>query len=157
MKKSLGAIALVSLLAMFSPAGPAPAAAAEVRIGVLMDFSGPLASLSPAIEAGALLAVEHANAAGGLFGGKVVTVRRCGRAALKANTVHLSKAASNFSVPCEPGACGAFLPSALLRTGRDTGGMAAFLRNELVLSLSKGEASVSPVLSEAEGKEHGTR
>jgi len=52
MKKSLGAIALVSLFALFSPAGPAPADAAEVRIGVLMDFSGPLAALSPAIEGG---------------------------------------------------------------------------------------------------------
>ncbi|MCZ6730393.1 MAG: hypothetical protein O7C61_11865, partial [SAR324 cluster bacterium] len=43
----------------------------------------------------------------------------------------------------ETGSAGAFLPSTVLRTGRESGFLAAFLRNELVLSLSKGVANVS--------------
>ena len=51
-------------------------ATAQVKVGILMGFSGPLASLAPAIEAGALLAVDQANAAGGLFGKPIQTVSR---------------------------------------------------------------------------------
>ena len=135
MKKLLGAIALVSLFALFSPAGPAPAAAAEVRIGVLMDFSGPLAALSPAIEAGALLAVEHANAAGGLFGGKVVTVRRDSRANPQ---VALDAAAKLVELDRVPAIVGA------LSSGATTAASSVTIPNQVVMI---SPASTSPALT----------
>jgi ABC-type branched-subunit amino acid transport system substrate-binding protein len=47
-----------------------------LKVGVLMGFTGGLAALAPAIETGALLAVDQANAAGGILGGKVEAVSR---------------------------------------------------------------------------------
>lgn len=54
----------------------APASAAELRVGILMGFTGPLASLAPAIEGGALLAVDQMNAAGGIQGQRVRAISR---------------------------------------------------------------------------------
>lgn len=56
--------------------GASTAFAQNVKLGILMGFSGGLGSLAPAIETGALLAVDHANQAGGPFGARVETVSR---------------------------------------------------------------------------------
>ena len=47
---------------------------APLRLGFLMDYTGDLAEWGPAIEAGVRLAVEHANAAGGVLGQPVEVV-----------------------------------------------------------------------------------
>ncbi|HQZ13677.1 MAG TPA: ABC transporter substrate-binding protein [Devosia sp.] len=52
-----------------------PALAADVKLGILGDLTGPIESLAPPIVAGAQLAFDHVNAQGGLLdGGKIVTV-----------------------------------------------------------------------------------
>lgn len=49
----------------------APALAADVTIGFLGGFTGPIESLTPPIFNGAKLAVEEINAQGGVLGGKL--------------------------------------------------------------------------------------
>ena len=46
------------------------AAMADVKIGFLGGFTGPIESLTPPIEAGAKLAADHVNGQGGLLGGE---------------------------------------------------------------------------------------
>src|SRR5229473_2193704 len=50
-------------------AGPA-SAQEEVKIGGLMDVTGPIANFMPALLASAQLAVDEVNANGGILGGK---------------------------------------------------------------------------------------
>lgn len=65
MKKLLLATAALGMLAT--------SAAAEVKIGILLGFTGPIESLTPAMAAGAELAMSEVNAAGGILGGQTVT------------------------------------------------------------------------------------
>ena len=51
-----------------SSAVPVPAAQAPLKLGMLGVYSGPLGALGAATEHGATLAVQHINAAGGVFG-----------------------------------------------------------------------------------------
>jgi len=53
----------------------APALAADVKVGILGDITGPIESLAPPIVAGAQLAFDEVNAQGGILGGgKIVVV-----------------------------------------------------------------------------------
>lgn len=53
-----------------------PAHAADVKLGVIMGFTGPIESLTPDMAAGAELAMKEVSDAGGILGGsKVVAVR----------------------------------------------------------------------------------
>lgn len=106
-----------------------------VKIGILMDFSGPIASLSPAIEAGALLAVEQANAAGGLFGQKITTIRRDTRAN---EQVALDSASKLVEVDRVPAIVGA------LSSGASTAASSVTIPNQVVLI---SPASTSPALT----------
>lgn len=53
----------------------APVLAADVKIGILGDITGPIESLAGPIVAGAQLAFDHVNAQGGILdGGKIVSI-----------------------------------------------------------------------------------
>ena len=69
MKKLLLASAATALLA-------GTAAADEVRMGVLLGFTGPIESITPNMGAAAEMAWDEINAAGGILGGQtIVSVR----------------------------------------------------------------------------------
>jgi len=68
-KKLLGLAVAASVLGL-----AAPALAADTKIGILGDLTGPIESLAPPIVAGAQLAFDQVNAQGGLLDGKIVTV-----------------------------------------------------------------------------------
>jgi branched-chain amino acid transport system substrate-binding protein len=109
--------------------------AQSVKIGILMDFSGPLASLSPAIEAGAQLAVDQANAAGGLFGKKIQTVQRDTRANAQVALDAASKLVEVDRVPAIVGA---------LASGASTAASSVTIPNQVVMI---SPASTSPALT----------
>jgi len=64
-RRSFGAASVAAALL----AGPA-AAQEEVKLGALMDVTGPIANFMPALLASAQLAVDEVNANGGILGGK---------------------------------------------------------------------------------------
>ncbi|TXR53741.1 ABC transporter substrate-binding protein [Reinekea thalattae] len=64
-KKTLGVVAMASV---------AYAAQAEVKVGFLGGFTGPIESLTPPIFEGAKLAMEHVNTQGGLLGGESIVM-----------------------------------------------------------------------------------
>ncbi|RYE87517.1 MAG: amino acid ABC transporter substrate-binding protein [Hyphomicrobiales bacterium] len=68
-KKLLGLAVAASVLGL-----AAPALAADVKLGILGDLTGPIESLAPPIVAGAQLAFDHVNAQGGILDGKIVSV-----------------------------------------------------------------------------------
>ncbi len=69
MKKS---ILIPALLAILS----APALADDIKIGVILGFTGPIESLTPDMASGAELALSEASESGKLLGGKtIVSVR----------------------------------------------------------------------------------
>ena len=70
MKKLLMA---TSAIAMMSSAAMAAGHAEEVKIGVVLGFTGPLESITPAMGAGAELAMAEATESGALLGGATVT------------------------------------------------------------------------------------
>lgn len=71
MKALLAASATLALLA-----GPALAQSEDVKIGILLGFTGPLESLSPAIAAGAEMAMKEVSDSGKLLDGAKVTAVR---------------------------------------------------------------------------------
>ncbi len=79
MKKLLTATAAAALLA-------GAAQAEEIKIGILIGFTGPIESLAPAMAAAAEMAVAEVNAAGGILDGTTIAAVRadstCGDAAL---------------------------------------------------------------------------
>ena len=72
MKKLLMATAATALMAGSAFAG---GHAKEVKIGIILGFTGPIESLTPDMAAGAELAMSEVNDAGGILGGNVVSVR----------------------------------------------------------------------------------
>ena len=66
---------LVGLVAAAAIFAAAPALAADVKIGILGDLTGPIESLAPPIVAGAKLAFDEVNAQGGILdGGKIEVI-----------------------------------------------------------------------------------
>jgi len=66
MKKLLMASAALGVIG-------AAASAEEIKIGIILGFTGPLESITPAMAAGAEMAIAEVNAAGNLFDGNTVT------------------------------------------------------------------------------------
>ena len=66
-------IALASAVAVVA-LGTASASAADVNIGVLLGFTGPLEKLAPPIAAGAELAIKNIDDQGGTKDGKLVAI-----------------------------------------------------------------------------------
>ena len=73
MKKLLLASAASALVASAALAG---SHSKEVKIGVLLGFTGPLESITPHMAGGAELAMAEVNAAGGILDGTMVTAVR---------------------------------------------------------------------------------
>ncbi|MDF1609488.1 ABC transporter substrate-binding protein [Hoeflea sp. YIM 152468] len=69
MKKTTYALAIAALLA-----SSAATLAADTKIGLLMDITGPIASFIPPLQNAANLAVQHVNENGGLLDGQAVAV-----------------------------------------------------------------------------------
>ena len=69
MKKTLLAGAAIAALG-------APVGAQDIKIGVILGFTGPLESITPTMARGAELAIDEVNAAGTLLGGASVEVVR---------------------------------------------------------------------------------
>ena len=65
-----------SVLALFAAAlmSSSAAVAADTKIGILMDITGPLASFIPPLQNSANLAIKQVNDQGGLLDGKAVAV-----------------------------------------------------------------------------------
>ncbi len=55
---------------------PAAASAAEIKIGIIMGFTGPIESLTPAMADSAELALKEASDSGLLLGGDTITIVR---------------------------------------------------------------------------------
>lgn len=68
-------IALASAAAAVALGAAMPAIAADINIGVLLAFTGPLEKLTPPIAAGAELAIKQVDEQGGTKDGKLVAVR----------------------------------------------------------------------------------
>ena len=66
------------------------AMAADTKLGVLMDITGPIASFIPPLQNAANLAVKHVNEQGGLLDGKAIAVS----ATPNNSTVRLTQPAS---------------------------------------------------------------
>jgi len=62
---------LTALLLLLPAAACAPAPAEEIKIGAVMDITGPLAGIGSIIRDGAVLAVKQINEAGGINGKQV--------------------------------------------------------------------------------------
>ncbi|WP_417525723.1 ABC transporter substrate-binding protein [Marinovum sp.] len=73
MKKFLLATALTSLTAMTAQAA---SHSETLKVGIILGFTGPLETLAPAIAAGAEMALEEVNAAGGILDGKMAEAVR---------------------------------------------------------------------------------
>ena len=84
MKKLLLSAAVVSL----AMAGSAHAAAHAVKIGVLLGFTGPIESMTPAMGAGAELAIKEVTDSKALLGGKAL-------APVRADSTCIDAAAAN--------------------------------------------------------------
>lgn len=67
-------LACLAVVAATACGGDDESDGAPLRLGFLMDYSDDLAEWGPAIETGVRLAVEHANAAGGVLGRPVEVV-----------------------------------------------------------------------------------
>ncbi len=70
MKKLLLASAATALVAGAALAG---SHSKEVKVGIVLGFTGPLESITPGMAAGAELAIAEINAAGGVIDGTMVT------------------------------------------------------------------------------------
>jgi branched-chain amino acid transport system substrate-binding protein len=71
MKKSTTILGLTAAAVLFAVA---PVAAQDIKIGVLLGFTGPLEAMSPPMAASANLAFSEINAAGGVTGKQVTVV-----------------------------------------------------------------------------------
>lgn len=69
MKRILAGLAASVMLA-------GSAAAADVKIGIILGFTGPIESLTPDMAAGAELAMKEVNDGGGILGGDMVVPER---------------------------------------------------------------------------------
>ena len=69
MRKITGFLAASALAGMVQTAS-----AEDVKIGVLMDITGPIASFIPPLQNAANLAFKHVNEQGGLLGGEAIAV-----------------------------------------------------------------------------------
>jgi branched-chain amino acid transport system substrate-binding protein len=68
MKKSVLALCAAALL------GSGAALAADTKVGILMDITGPIASFIPPLQNATNLAIKHVNEQGGLLDGQAVAV-----------------------------------------------------------------------------------
>ena len=56
---------------------------AEIKMGIILGFTGPIESLTPAMAASAELAFKEASDSGSLLGGEKITPVKIGRASCR--------------------------------------------------------------------------
>ena len=78
---------------------------AEIKMGVILGFTGPIESLTPAMAASAELAFKEASDSGSLLGGKKISV-------IRADSTCVDSAAATAAAPASAPAP-VFAPSAL--------------------------------------------
>ncbi len=99
MKKSVVAFAAAALLGT-----SAMALAADTKIGILMDITGPLASFIPPLQNAANLAIKHVNDQGGLLDGQAVAAYGDTTGAAQASVDAAGKLVNIENVPIIMGA-----------------------------------------------------
>jgi branched-chain amino acid transport system substrate-binding protein len=99
MKKSVVAFATAALLGT-----SAMALAADTKIGILMDITGPLASFIPPLQNAANLAIKHVNEQGGLLDGQAVAAYGDTTGAAQASVDAAGKLVNIENVPIIMGA-----------------------------------------------------
>ena len=62
------------LAAIISLSTISTAALAEIKVGIILGFTGPIESLTPAMRDGAKLAFNEASSSGNLLGGETITI-----------------------------------------------------------------------------------
>ena len=97
------------LIALFSGAMlTATASAEDVKIGIILGFTGPIESLTPDMAAGAELAIAEVNGGGKFMGGSKVTL------CILLNTVcshHTLYAPRTFNISAYSTACNTYTGS----------------------------------------------
>jgi branched-chain amino acid transport system substrate-binding protein len=73
---SIGAIAIVVIAAIFYFATQQKKVAEDIKVGILLGFTGPIESLTPDMASGAELAFNEASESGELLGGSKITILR---------------------------------------------------------------------------------
>jgi len=99
MKKSVVAFVTAALLGT-----SAMALAADTKIGILMDITGPLASFIPPLQNAANLAIKHVNEQGGLLDGQAVAAYGDTTGAAQASVDAAGKLVNIENVPIIMGA-----------------------------------------------------
>ena len=62
------------IAAIISLSSVTTAAVAEVKVGIILGFTGPIESLTPAMRDGARMAFDEASNSGNLLGGETFTI-----------------------------------------------------------------------------------
>lgn len=83
MKKLLALITATTMLA-------GVAQAEDVKIGILLGFTGPLESIAPSMEASAQMAIKEANASGMFLGGSKITTAKADSTCIDASAATAS-------------------------------------------------------------------
>ena len=72
------------IAAIISLSSVTTAAVAEVKVGIILGFTGPIESLTPAMRDGARMAFDEASNSGNLLGGETITI-------LELSLIHISE------------------------------------------------------------------
>ena len=77
---------------------------ADIKMGIILGFTGPIESLTPAMAASAELAFKEASDSGSLLGGQKISVERADSTCVDsaAATSAAASAASDAAAACSP-------------------------------------------------------
>ena len=73
---TIGAVVIIALVAIFYFATQQKKVAEDIKVGILLGFTGPIESLTPDMASGAELAFNEASNSGELLGGSQITILR---------------------------------------------------------------------------------
>ena len=73
---TIGAVVIVALAAIFYFATSQKKVSEDIKVGILLGFTGPIESLTPDMASGAELAFNEASNSGELLGGSKITILR---------------------------------------------------------------------------------
>ena len=73
---TIGAVAIVALAAIFYFVSSQKKVSEDIKVGILLGFTGPIESLTPDMASGAELAFNEASNSGELLGGSKITILR---------------------------------------------------------------------------------
>ena len=79
------------------------AALAEIKVGIILGFTGPIESLTPAMRDGARMAFDEASNSGNLLGGESITILEADSTCVDsaaATTKRVPGSTYSYVVPC---------------------------------------------------------